>query len=83
MNTTTVNVSFQGRLLAEIDRVAQRESRSRSELLREAARLYIDRKRRWDKIFTYGKTVAVRGQLTEEDIAAEIQSYRKQKAAQR
>ena len=83
MNTTTVNVSFQGSLLAEIDRVAQRESRSRSELLREAARLYIDRKRRWDKIFAYGKTVAVRGQQTEEDVAAEIQSYRKQKAAQR
>jgi len=83
MNTTTVNVSFQGSLLAEIDRVAQRESRSRSELLREAARLYIDRRRRWDKIFTYGKTVAVREQLTEEDISAEIQSYRKQKAAQR
>lgn len=83
MNTTTVNVSFQGSLLAEIDRVAQRESRSRSELLREAARLYIDRTRRWDEIFTYGKTVAVRGQLTEEDVAAEIQSHRKQKAAQR
>ena len=83
MNTTTVNVSFQGSLLAEIDRVAQTESRSRSELLREAARLYIERKRRWDKLFAYGKTVALRGQLTEEDVAAEIQSYRKQKAAQR
>jgi metal-responsive CopG/Arc/MetJ family transcriptional regulator len=83
MNTTTVNVSFQGSLLAEIDRVAQTESRSRSELLREAARLYIDRKRRRDKLFAYGKIIAVRGQLTEEDVAAEIQSYRKQKAAKR
>jgi CopG family transcriptional regulator / antitoxin EndoAI len=83
MNTTTVNVSFQGSLLAEIDRVAQTESRSRSELLREAARLYIDRKRRWDKLFAYGKTIALRGQLTEEDVAAEIRSYRKQKAAKR
>lgn len=83
MNTTTVNVSFQGSLLAEIDRVAQTESRSRSELLREAARLYINRKRRWDRLFAYGKTVALCGQLTEEDVAAEIQSYRKQKAVQR
>jgi len=83
MNTTTVNISFQGSLLAEIDRVAQTESRSRSELLREAARLYIDRKRRWNKLFAYGKAVAARGQLTDEDIAAEIQSYRKQKAAKR
>jgi metal-responsive CopG/Arc/MetJ family transcriptional regulator len=83
MNTTTVNVSFQGSLLAEIDRVAQTESRSRSELLREAARLYIDRKRRWDRLFAYGKTLAARGHLREEDVAAEIQSYRKQKAAKR
>ena len=83
MNTTTVNVSFQGSLLAEIDRVAQIESRSRSELLREAARLYIDRKRRWDRLFAYGKSLAARGHLREEDIAAEIQSYRKQKAAKR
>ena len=41
MSTITVNISFQDRLLADIDRIAHRESRSRSELLREAARLYI------------------------------------------
>ena len=81
MNTTTVNVSFQGSLLAEIDRVAHNESRSRSELLREAARSYIVRKRRWDDIFRYGKNIAVRGQLTEEDVATEIQAYRRRKAA--
>ena len=83
MNTTTVNISFQGSLLAEIDRVARTESRSRSELQREAVRLYIDRKRRWDKLFAYGKIVAVRGSVTEEDVTAEIRSYRKQKAAKR
>ncbi|MFH0879521.1 MAG: ribbon-helix-helix protein, CopG family [Lentisphaerota bacterium] len=66
-----------------MDRVAQTESRSRSELLREAARFYIDRKRRWDKLFAYGKTIAIRGQLTEANVAAEIHSYRKQKALER
>ena len=83
MQTTTVNISFQGSLLSEIDRLAQAESRSRSELLREAARLYIDRKRRWDKLFAYGKSVVARGQLTESDIEAEIHTHRKQKAAKR
>ena len=34
----TVNISFQDTLLGEIDTEAKRESRSRSELLREAAR---------------------------------------------
>ena len=80
MSTTTVNISIQGSLLAEIDRVANTESRSRSELLREAARSYIARKRRWDDIFGYGKTVATRGKLTEADVATEIQAYRRRKA---
>ena len=83
MHTATVNISFQGSLLSEIDRIAQDESRSRSELLREAARLYIDRKRRWDKLFAYGKSVVARGQLAEEDITAEIHAHRQQKAAKR
>lgn len=83
MSTTTVNISFQGNLLADIDKVAKTESRSRSELLREAARLYIDRKRRWERIFAYGRTVAARGRLTETDVAAEINSYRRQKAGNR
>jgi metal-responsive CopG/Arc/MetJ family transcriptional regulator len=83
MNTTTVNISFQGSLLLEIDRIAQAESRSRSELLREAARLYIDRKRRWDKIFALGKDVVARGQLSEADVAAEINAHRRHKATNR
>jgi hypothetical protein len=37
--TSTVNISFREDLLNEIDEVARAESRSRSELLREAARL--------------------------------------------
>ena len=40
-----VMVSFPAEFLAEVDRVAQNEHRSRSELLREAARLYIKTRR--------------------------------------
>ena len=83
MNTATVNISFQESLLADIDKIARVESRSRSELLREAVRLYIDRKRRWDKIFAYGRTVVTRGNLNEADVASEIQAYRQQKARKR
>ena len=42
MNTATVNISFQKNLLSEIDRMAKREHRTRSELLREAAKAYIE-----------------------------------------
>ena len=80
MSTTTVNVSFKDKLLADIDRVAKSESRSRSEFLREAARLYIDRKTRWKKIFTYGKSQATRKELLPADVISEISSYRKGKS---
>lgn len=83
MSTTTVNISFQGNLLADIDKVAKTESRSRSELLREAARLYIDRKRRWERVFAYGKNIAIRGRLTEADVVAEINACRRQKTGSR
>ncbi len=77
----TVNVSFQENLLADIDRLAKKERRSRSELLREAARLYIERQNRWNKIFAMGEAIARDKGLSEEDVAAEIQAYRKSKAA--
>lgn len=83
MNTTTANIAFQGSLLSEIDRVALTESRSRSELLREAARLYIDRKRRRGKLFAYGKNLAASRPLTENDIAMEIQSHRQNRSEKR
>ena len=76
--TNTVNISFRKDLLKAIDDVAEKESRSRSELIREAARMYIERKERWEAIFrTADQTTSSQG-LTENDVAAEIAAYRKQ-----
>lgn len=83
MGTTTVNISFQASLLKEIDQVADAESRSRSEFLREAARIYIQRKRRWESIFATGKRMAAAKGLTPDDVALEIRAHRKSKAARR
>ncbi len=80
MSIKTVNISFQDGLPADIDKVAKLESRSRSELLREAARMYIARKRRWDRIFAYGESQVSQGKLSEADVGSEIDSYRKQKS---
>jgi len=83
MATTTVNIAFQESLLREIDRVAQMESRSRSELLREAARAYIERKQRWADLFAAGRQIAEHRALTPDDVAKEIRAHRKAKAARR
>ena len=79
MNASTVNISFQKNLLTEIDRVAKKEHRTRSELLREAARSYIDQKGRWEKIFSYGASLAASRNLSEEDVAREIAKLRNEK----
>jgi CopG family transcriptional regulator / antitoxin EndoAI len=73
---STVNISFNPDLLKEIDAVAQEESRSRSELLREAARSYIDRKHRWAQIFRTGAHVAKVKRLTPADLEEEIRQSR-------
>ncbi|MGO8693508.1 MAG: CopG family ribbon-helix-helix protein [Rectinemataceae bacterium] len=73
---STVNISFTADLLEEIDKVAEEESRSRSELIREAARSYIERKRRWMGIFEVGGRAAATAGLSVSDIDREIRAYR-------
>ena len=76
MSVPTVNISFQEDLLRQIDELARNEARSRSELIREAARMYIEKEQRWQSIFSYGESVAPKLDLSEHDIMEEIKSVR-------
>lgn len=78
MNTSTVNISFNKNLLKQIDKIAKEESRTRSELIREAARLYIERKSKWLDIFDYAKNQVSTKNLDENDVISEIKKYRKE-----
>ena len=75
-STSTVNISFREDLLKEIDEVARSESRSRSELVREAARMYIERKKRLDSLIGFVRRRANEQRLSEADVGAEIKAYR-------
>jgi metal-responsive CopG/Arc/MetJ family transcriptional regulator len=79
MSTKTVNISFQDSLLSEMDRVARSESRSRSELVREAVRMYIERRDRWNSIFALTRNRIGKLRVAEDDVLDEIQAYRKQR----
>jgi len=79
MAVATVNISFQEDLLSRIDQTAQNEARTRSELIREAARIYIERKKKWESIFAYGESLSSKYKFTEKDVNDEIQKYRKEK----
>jgi len=81
MSSTTVNVSFPKALLRTMDRVARQELRSRSELLREAARVYVERKRRWARLFAIWQGAAQRAGVTPEDVEAAIAEVRSHRRA--
>jgi metal-responsive CopG/Arc/MetJ family transcriptional regulator len=78
---STVNISFNDDLLKQIDKVAEEESRTRSELIREAARSYIQRKERWGQIFQLGSATTESKKLKPIDIEKEIAAYRKSRRA--
>ena len=79
MAVSTVNISFQEDLLDQIDIIAKNEARTRSELIREAARMYIERKKKWESIFAYGESVSSKYKFTEDDVNKEIQKHRADK----
>ena len=75
-HAATVNISFPKQLLKDIDEVAEEESRTRSELLREATRAYIERKKRWGKLFALWRAEANRAKLKPADIERAIRRVR-------
>ena len=77
MKSSTVNISFNDELLRQIDAVAREESRSRSELIREAARSYIEKRARWAKLFEFTDRHVRRIKLTPADVEAEILAHRR------
>ncbi|OGR87981.1 MAG: hypothetical protein A3J74_03660 [Elusimicrobia bacterium RIFCSPHIGHO2_02_FULL_57_9] len=72
----TVNISFPKSLLKDIDSVAEEESRTRSELLREATRMYIERKRRWKGIFAFWGREAKSARLSPSQVDKAIRQVR-------
>lgn len=81
MATTTVNVSFPKRFLARLDRVARQEARSRSELLRQATRVYIERRQQWNRLLSFWRSEARRAGLKPADVPRLIAEYRREQRA--
>lgn len=81
MVSATVNISFPKDLLKLMDRVARQESRSRSELLRAAAHMYVERKRRWARLFATWEAAARQAGITPQDVEKTIAEFRAQRRA--
>jgi predicted transcriptional regulator len=81
VKTVTVNIALPKPLLDRIDRTARSESRTRSELLREATRLYLARRERWTAIFRFGRQQVKRLGLTPGDVASAVAAARRPRPA--
>lgn len=72
MQTQTFNIVLPKELVKKIDRLAKKEYRNRSELIREAVRIYINNLGEWDKIFKAGRRAAKKLGITSEKQVNEI-----------
>jgi len=73
----TVTISLPPQLAKQIDSLARKEGRSRSELMREAIRQYMARGERWQQIFAYGEEIARKEGLTERGVVAAVKRRRR------
>lgn len=77
MNTQTFNIALPSDLLRKVDVIAKKEYRNRSELIREALRVYLEDKTDWEEIYNLGeKTMQEMGIKNEDAVNKIVSEYR-------
>ena len=75
--TKTLSVTLPPEMLTRAEKLAKRENRTMSELVREALRQY-ERQQWWDQMNTYGRSTArAAGIKTEDDVVDAIHAMRR------
>ena len=77
--TKPITISIMPEMLEQVNRIAKEESRTRSELLREAVRRYIAEKE-LTRLNRYGQTKARQQGIEAKDVGRLIRAYRKENA---
>ena len=77
MQTRTLNIALPKELVKKVDEVAKKEYKNRSELIREALRIYLKDIEGWQQIFKAGeKTARKIGIKSEKDVDKIVYGYR-------
>lgn len=77
MQVQIFNISLPKGLVKKADQIAKKEYRSRSDLIREALRNYLDEKSEWKEIFKIGKKAMKNmGIKNEKEINQTVYEYR-------
>jgi metal-responsive CopG/Arc/MetJ family transcriptional regulator len=79
MAVATINLAFDDDLVKQIDLIADTASITRTQLIYNSVKMYINDKQRLQELYDYGKSLAVKNNFTEEDVFEEIKKYRKNK----
>ncbi len=75
----TLSITLPPEMLDSAERLAKREHRTMSELVREALRQY-ERNSVWDEIGPYGRRSAARAKVkTEDDVVKMIHAFRRRR----
>ncbi len=77
MQTQTFNIALPKELVKRVDGQAKKEYKNRSELIREALRVYLEEKSGWEQIFKVGeKTMKDMGIKSEKEVDEIVYGYR-------
>jgi predicted transcriptional regulator len=79
MAVATINLTFDDDFVKQIDTMAVMESLTRTDIIYNSIKMYINRKQRLQELYKYGERIASKKNFTEEDIMEEIKNYRKTK----
>ena len=81
-NTKVVSISLPAEMLEAAEIMARQESRTMSELMREALRVYQRERQAWQDVFANGEANAKRlGIRNEQDVVRMVRESRRQKGA--
>ena len=77
MQTQTLNIALPMNLVKKVDDRAKKEYKNRSELIREALRIYLQDTQEWEEIFESGqKAMKKMGIKSEKEVENIVYEYR-------
>jgi CopG family transcriptional regulator / antitoxin EndoAI len=80
MQTQTLNIALPKELVERVDKQAKKEYKNRSELIREALRVYLTDAEQWNELFAYGgKAMEKMGIKNEEEVNQIVYDFRHKK----
>jgi predicted transcriptional regulator len=79
MAVATISLNVDDDLVEQLDFIANKESLTRTELIYNSIKMYVNRKQKLQELFAYGEQVSDQHRFTEEDVMNEIKNYRNAK----